>query len=292
MPTERSERKVDSGTSDMNNVDLQTVDTFRREWSMFDQTGVPLHDLETIFHAYFRLFPWEQIGKTSVGFDVGCGTGRWARFVAPRVAELHCVEPDRGIIAVAQRNLSGFSNCRYHEATANDMPIADQSMDFGYAIGVLHYIPDPLQALRGCVAKLKVGAPMLVSVYYALDNRPVWYRLIWRIIDCTRRIVSRLPFPLIRAVSFAIALFVYYPLARFALSLEKAALDPHWLPLSEYRHRQFYTMRNDSLNRFSNRLEHRFTRRGLAKMMEQSGLEAITVSTKVPYWNAVGYKGG
>lgn len=27
-----------------------------------------------------------------IGFDLGCGSGRWAFFVAPKVAKLHCID--------------------------------------------------------------------------------------------------------------------------------------------------------------------------------------------------------
>jgi hypothetical protein len=45
-------------------------------------------------------------------------------------------------------------------------------MDFGYSLGVLHHLPDPRAGLAACVTKLKPGAPMLVYIYYAFDNRP------------------------------------------------------------------------------------------------------------------------
>jgi hypothetical protein len=49
-------------------------------------------------------------------------------------------------------------------------------------------------------------------------------------------------------------------------------------------------MRTDSLDRFGTRLEKRFTKKQIIKMMEGAGLENILFSNTKPYWCAVGYK--
>jgi hypothetical protein len=50
-------------------------------------------------------------------------------------------------------------------------------------------------------------------------------------------------------------------------------------------------MRTDALDRFGTRLEQRFTKQQIARMMESAGLENIQFSEKVPYWCALGIKG-
>src|SRR6516225_1656653 len=77
-------------------------------------------------------------------------------------------------------------------------------------------------AIRSIGAKLKAGAPFLIYLYYALDNRPWWYRAIWRASDVLRRLISRLPRGLRLLISQIIAISVYWPLARFADSV------PYW----------------------------------------------------------------
>ena len=98
------------------------------------------------------------------------------------------------------------------------MPLADGSMDFGYSLGVLHHLPDPRAGLAACVRKLKPGAPMLVYIYYAFDNRPAWFRLLWRASDYLRRAVANAPFRLKSAIAELFAALVYWPLARAARS--------------------------------------------------------------------------
>src|SRR5512135_1589691 len=102
------------------------------------------------------------------------------------------------------------------------MPLADGSMDFGYSLGVLHHLPEPAAGLAACVAKLKPGAPMLIYVYYAFDNRPAWFRLLWRASDALRRAVSRAPFRVKSLLAELFAATVYWPLARGAAVAERA----------------------------------------------------------------------
>ncbi|HLG41838.1 MAG TPA: class I SAM-dependent methyltransferase, partial [Planctomycetota bacterium] len=143
----------------LSNVDPATVHGFGREWTRFDQRVLPPEEIQLRFNWYFSIFPWNTLPPGAIGFDLGCGSGRWARFVAPRVGLLHCVDASDAALDVARRNLADAPNCTFHHASADDLPFDDASMDFGYAVGVLHHIPDPGAALAACVRKLKPGAP-------------------------------------------------------------------------------------------------------------------------------------
>lgn len=271
------------------NVDASVVDSFGQEWERFDQSALSDAERQAMFDGYFAVFPWSALPPQAVGFDAGCGTGRWALLVAPRVGHLHCVDPSNAI-AVAERNLRHLTNCTCHRATIDELPFADGAMDFGYSLGVLHHVPDTQRGIEDCVRKLKSGAPFLVYLYYALDNRPLWFRWLWRASDAVRVMLSRLPHGLKFAASQVIAALVYWPLARTAWLLERAGLRVDGLPLSAYRDRSFYSMRTDALDRFGTSLERRFTRAQIQQMMERAGLERITFSSGVPFWCAVGYR--
>jgi SAM-dependent methyltransferase len=242
------------------------------------------------FDGYFRIFRWDKLPKDARGFDMGCGSGRWATLVAPRVGELCCIDASGKALAVAKRNLSRFKNCKFHRASFEDIPLPDSSMDFGYSIGVLHHIPDTLAGLRSCVDKLKPGAPFLAYIYYALENRPRWFKVVWKSSDMIRRVICRLPFGARLVVSQLIAFTVYLPMATASLALERLGADVSDIPLSAYRNRSFYSMRTDALDRFGTRLEKRFSRKRVIEMFEQAGLEGIMISNDMPYWSAVGYK--
>lgn len=272
------------------NYDPKTVEGFGEEWSFYNQSTLAERDLRDQFDCYFALFPWKALPKDAVGFDMGCGSGRWAKLVAPRVGRLYCIDASREALEVAKSNLEGFDNCVLKTASFENIPLEDNSMDFGYSLGVLHHIPNTAAGIRACVDKLKPGASFLLYIYYAFDNRPWWFRLIWRITDFGRRIISELPFKLKRYVTQAIALTVYYPLARVSLLLEKLGVDVDSVPLAAYRERTFYTMQTDALDRFGTRLEKRFTAAQIRSMMEDAGLERIQFSNRMPYWCAIGFK--
>ncbi len=271
------------------NIDTATVAGFGDEWERFDQSKLPEEEQQKLFDEYFSVFPWQKLSENAVGFDLGCGSGRWAKLVAKRVGHLHCIDPSSAI-EVAKRNLSSNANCTFHHAGVDNIPLADGSMDFGYSLGVLHHIPDTQEAMNACVQKLKVGAPFLVYLYYAFDNRPIWFRAIWKCSEVLRFAISRLPHKMRYLVSQIIAGVVYFPLARTACFLEKIGVNVSNIPLSAYRTASFYTMRTDALDRFGTRLEQRFSKAQIQNMMEKSGLKDIVFSDSVPFWCAVGYK--
>jgi SAM-dependent methyltransferase len=272
------------------NCDDSTIDTFSRQWVLLDQSGVADAELRGIFGQYFHDFPWEVLDENAVGMDVGCGTGRWAQYMAQRVGRLHCVDASAPSVEVARGKLAQYRNCDFHVASIDSLPVADASMDFAYCLGVLHYLPDPTAGLRALTKKLKRGAPVLLYVYYALEGRPFWFRAIWVVQDHLRRIISAGPFWLRYVVSQAIAGAVYYPLARACRLAEDLGMNVENIPLSAYRRRSFYTMRTDSLDKFGNHLEHRFTRQAVLHMMEDAGLERIHISDgPASRWVAIGY---
>lgn len=271
------------------NLDAQTVAGFGAEWTHYDQSHASDEELLEAFDRYFAVFPWDAITPAAVGFDLGCGSGRWARFVAPRVRRLYCVDASLEAVRVARRNLNGLGNCEFAVSSV-ELPFPDGSMDFGYSLGVLHHVPDTAAALRACAAKLRSGAPLLVYLYYAFDNRPRWYRTVWRASDIIRKTVSRLPFQVRVMFTRLIATGVYFPLARLSRLADMGGMDVSRFPLSFYRNHSFYTMRTDALDRFGTRLEHRFTQTEIRAMMEDAGLVDIAFSTAEPFWCAVGYR--
>ena len=272
------------------NLDPGTVRGFGDEWRRFDQSVLDEKEHELMFRRYFAVFPWEQVGEGAVGMDVGCGSGRWARLVAPRVGRLLCIDPSAEALSVARKNLQGQANCDFFEASVDELPVPDGSLDFAYALGVFHHVPDTRRAIADCVKKLKPDAPLLLYIYYALENRPWWYRLLWRPSDWLRRVISRAPPGVRYFATQMLAGVVYWPLARSARFLERVGIRIDSFPLSAYRGVSFYTMRTDALDRFGTRLEHRFTAREIESMMTHAGLERIEFSGSVPYWCAVGHK--
>jgi len=271
------------------NLDSETVESFGDEWSRFDQSGLSTAEAEIIFNDYFDVFPWNSLPSNAIGFDMGCGSGRWAKLMAPLVGHLHCIDPSLAL-DVAKTNLSSEKNISFHRASVDDCQILPNSQDFGYSLGVLHHVPDTANAIKSCVAMLKQGAPFLVYLYYAFDNRSFLFKLAWRSSDLLRRLICKFPSPIKNLVTDIIAFFVYYPLSRLSLLAEFCLLDVTSIPLSYYRNHSFYTMRTDSRDRFGTPLEQRFTQKEIIMMLEAAGLTDVRFSNHAPYWCAVGIK--
>jgi len=273
----------------MNNIDFKTVESFGEEWLLFDQLGMSELESEVAFKQYFAIFPWDILPASAEGFDMGCGSGRWAKFVAPKVFRLNCIDPSIAI-HVAKKCLVNFENIVFHKTSVDNSGLAEESQDFGYSIGVLHHIPNTDEGLNSCVKLLKKGAPLLLYIYYSFENRPFWYKLLWKSTDLMRKVIYRLPNKIKNFVTDTIAILVYFPIARLSKILEKSGINVREIPLSYYRNRSFYTLRTDSRDRFGTPLEKRFTRSQIEKMMINAGLIDIRFSEKEPYWCAVGIK--
>jgi SAM-dependent methyltransferase len=272
------------------NIDDETVSSFSEEWTHFDQSRFGGSEWQTAFDSYFSIFPFASLSGEAEGFDMGCGSGRWARGVAPRIGRLNCIDPAAGALAAAKRNLSGFANVAFHHASTETVLLAPESQDFGYSLGVLHHIPDTAAALAACTRLLKPGAPFLLYLYYRFDNRPTWFRTLWRVSELCRGSIARLPHRAKPVLTDTLAALVYWPLARSARLFERLGGNPGALPLSYYRDSSFYTMRTDSRDRFGTPLEQRFTRAEITLMMKHANLTDIHFSEREPFWVAVGRK--
>ena len=72
--------------------------------------------------------------------------------------------------------------------------------------------------------------------------------------------------------------------------MEKLGINVSNFPLTWYRNEPFYIMRTDSLDRFGTRLEQRFTKDEIFRMLTDSGFERIEFSKREPFWTALSYK--
>lgn len=271
------------------NLDEHTAEGFDLIWKRYSDPAPDFEYDSAAFDTYFSIFPVERLAGAE-GFDLGCGNGRIAVSIAPLAGFLHCIDPSAAGLASAKQAMRKLGNVDFHQASVDSIPLADASQAFGYSIGVLHHIPDPVAGLQCCVDKLKRGAPFLLYLYYSMDNRPGWFRLVWRGSDVARRMIARLPFPLRAAASTALAATLYWPLSRTARLLRKLGVGADNVPLSAYADSPWAELRADSLDRFGTAIEHRFSKAEIERMMVDAGLRDVRFADGPPYWIALGYK--
>lgn len=271
------------------NIDKRVVDEFGEEWLKFYEHDDDL--LKKGGEEYFDILNNEIINSSTYALDIGCGTGRWTKFLAPKIGFIEAVDPSSAIFA-ADKLLGEIKNVRLSQASVETLPFANETFDFVMSIGVLHHIPDTQKALIDCVKKVKKGGYFFVYLYYNLDRRGPYYRMLFKLSDSIRKIVSRLPAKIKHFICDVLAIIVYMPFILAGRLLKYAGFNDlaKRMPLHGYQNRTFFMIRNDTLDRFGTRLEQRFSAKQVKEMMENAGLSEIVISNGIPFYHAIGKK--
>jgi len=112
------------------NIDQKTVTGFGDEWTRFDQSNLSKKESTILFNKYFSIFPKSFLNLNSIGVDFGCGSGRWAKHIAPSVKSLYCIDLSEAI-EVAKFNLKNNNNCIFIKTDIENFYIEDNFFDFG-----------------------------------------------------------------------------------------------------------------------------------------------------------------
>jgi len=270
------------------NINMETVDSFSAEWSKFNNFSEK--EINLAGDQYFDIVSPNIYSGKSV-LDVGCGTGRWSKYLASKVHILEAIDPSDAVISAAKL-LQNEKNIRISKASVNGIPFPDNSFDFVFSLGVLHHIPDTQNAMYECVKKVKSGGYFLVYLYYDFDNRGKFYKLLFLASNLIRRVVCILPSTLKKAACDFLALLVYLPIisiSKFLLLIGVKKIIKH-IPLSYYADKSINIIRNDSLDRFGTPLEQRYSQKEIYRMMSSCGLNDIIFSKNEPFWHAIGRK--
>ena len=280
-------REIAVFSTEGENIDHSVVVSFGEEWLKFQD-----YDDETIekfVREYFDILSDQMVNKGSYAADIGCGTGRWSKYLSTRAGFIEAIDPSDALYA-ADNLLGNIENIRLTKASTETIPFPDETFDFAMSVGVLHHIPDTQKAMMDCVRKVKKGGYFYTYLYYNLDNRGFLFKFIFWISNGVRKIVSRMPAGIKRFACDLLAGTIYLPivwLIRFMYWIGAGKLADK-LPLNSYKNKNFFVLRNDALDRFGTKLEHRFSRKQVIVMMENCGLDNIVIGPGVPFYHAVG----
>lgn len=269
------------------NIDHIVVEEFGEEWLKFQEYTDDT--IDKFVKEYFEILDDTIVNKNTYAADIGCGTGRWTKYLCTRAGFVEAIDPSSAVIA-ADNLLGKIDNIRLTKASIETIPFDDETFDFAMSVGVLHHIPDTQKAMIDCVKKVKKGGYFYCYLYYNLDNRGWAFRSLFHITNMIRKVVSSFPAKLKRIVCDILAAVIYLPmvlLVRFTAFIGFKKLADK-LPLSPYKNKSFFVLRNDALDRFGTRLEQRFSKQEVIDMMKRSGLDNIIVGEMAPFYRAVG----
>lgn len=270
------------------NLDQKVIDGFGHEWSSFDYTEAQSSGaLDSQFAAYCSPLDLSKFNSsTSVAADFGAGSGRWSSRLLSTFLKVYALEPSDGANKVLLKKFEDEPRIVVLKETVGANSIAENSLDLGMSLGVLHHIPDTALAIKELSRKIKPGGFFLCYLYYKLENKPMNYRIIFTIVDISRKIISRLPQAAKRFISSVIAAFVYWPLARLSKILRNVGVDTANIPLHHYADMPFVMLANDALDRFGTSLEQRFNKTEIIEMLRNANFDLTTLvfSEKEPYW--------
>jgi SAM-dependent methyltransferase len=154
------------------------------------------------------------------------------------------------------------------------------------SLGVLHHIPDTGLAIKEVARRLKSGGVFLCYLYYNLENKPGFYKFIFKGVNAVRKVISGLPQRIKQVVASAIAAVIYWPLARLSKVLSKFGINTSNIPLHHYADMPFVMLANDALDRFGTTLEQRFSKAQITEMLRDADFNISTLqfSDIEPFW--------
>ncbi len=196
---------------------VRTAQRFGDAWTRFDR----LDD-----HYEEQFLGWvapnrPEDFKDRVVLEGGCGKGRHSYLVAEWGAR-DVIAADLGsAVDVAFRNTRHLPNVHVVQADLLRLPVATQTVDLAFSVGVLHHVSDPPRAFRELAARVRPGGKVVAWVYGRENNG--W--IIYGINPLRQAVTSRLPFSVVSALSRAPAAAlwlasrgVYKPLSQGALA--------------------------------------------------------------------------
>jgi SAM-dependent methyltransferase len=270
------------------NIDSEVVDHFGKEWAKYNYLGgIASEALDNQFKAYVQpidLFKFDK--QTSIAADFGAGSGRWTERLEPYFKKIYAVEPSLSAVNVMAEKFALEPKIDVLNENVEDNSIPENSLDLAISLGVLHHIPDTSKAILDISKKIKHGGTFLCYLYYKVENKPIYYRFIFGIVNMFRYLISRLPHSIRMILAKVIALVVYLPLARFSRFQLNRGRNISNIPLHHYAEMPFVMLENDALDRFGTRLEQRFNKEEIASMLIDANfdLSTLSFSDDEPFW--------
>jgi SAM-dependent methyltransferase len=211
--------------------------------------------------------------------DAGCGMGRHMFHVAEGGARVIGVDFSRSV-EVAHENTKHLATAAVVQADVMRLPFRRDTFDFVYCLGVLHHLPQPLEALRRLVNVVKDRGVCRIYVYHQIARLPRWKYVLLRLASMCRRVSTRSPYGLLLALCWLLSAVIWVtcvvPYRLLERYVPNSAWAKSWL-FRQYAPYPFMVLVNDQFDRFSAPIERRYTREEVEELMGAAGLRRIVV---------------
>ncbi len=203
----------------------ETASRFGEEWKQFSMIT---DEYEKQFLSWIEpVTAGHFVGKTVL--DLGCGKGRHVlqakKFGAKEVIGVDLSQA----VDVAFANVGRMEGVHIIQGDIFHLPIEPASFDYGYSIGVLHHTPDPGKAFQKLVDMIRPGGSVSAWVYGREGNGWIIYLL-----NPFRRLTSKLPLPVTKAIAFVFAVIMQTALVALYRPAAKRSWLKRLLPYSAY----------------------------------------------------------
>jgi SAM-dependent methyltransferase len=247
------------------------ADSFGFQWQKYRRTQLDTEQCrqsESDFRKRTGFSPDDLQGKLVL--DVGCGMGRFAEVATRWGARV--VGVDLSAAAhVAARNLAGREFVAL-QADVFALPLALESFDYIYSIGVLHHTPDCEKAVKALPPYLKPGGYFAVWLYSGYHK---WYRFS----DLYRKVTHRMPPRLLHAIlSVAVPVLNGVDRGLQAIPLvgrQTATAVHHVFPVNRNPSPEWRLL--DTFDWYSPRYQSKHTYEQVFRWFESCGLEDLHV---------------
>ena len=264
----------------------RTRESFGYQWTEFSEM---VCDFQDNFWNY--LYPaTPDTFRGQLGLDAGCGFGRHIYHAAACGAEMVGMDFSRAIDST-RRNTRHMPNVYLVQGDIYHPPLAENTFDFVYSIGVLHHLPDPQEGLQSLTPLLRPGGRAFIWVYS--KSRSVTNLSL----ELVRTVTTRLPHPLVNALSFGGALvdqycFVLpYQILRRIPGLRKV-VERAMLPrIKTYSAYPFGVLHADWFDRLAAPIRFYYSEAEVERFAQDAGISDVKVTPTGLYgWRASGIR--
>jgi ubiquinone/menaquinone biosynthesis C-methylase UbiE/uncharacterized protein YbaR (Trm112 family) len=165
---------------------VESVEDQRKQIAFFDRYHEKYEDevVRSPYYAALDEITFGEWARRSVRpservLEIGCGSGRQTLPLTERGANVVAVDLSESMLSLARRKLTAggrAAQADFVAASAENLPIADDSFDACVIFGSLHHFADPPAVLRKAAAVLRPGGR-----FYLLEphNSPVRFIFDW-----------------------------------------------------------------------------------------------------------------